>query len=334
MLKVYVAPVLPKVRVVPFLAERTQKDSRLFQDLPEGSYNGIFDRVSNPHQADIIALPHEYMHLEKRPEYLATYVELGRSLNKPLLISAYQDAPNSITVQHSRILRPSAYKSLLKKNEIIMPAYIEEVGSLYGTEPMAKGEKPTVGFAGKAGFKTVRERARYYLRNYVLRTGPRREGVYFRRKALSTLENDSAIDMRVHVRQTYSAHTKTIELSPEQARKEYIESIQNSLLTLAPRGDGNYSLRFYETLSLGRIPLLIDTDIPLPLEESIPYDDFILRVPWEDTTRINTAVTSFFTSHSDEEIRSMQIKARAAFEEYLYMPRFLKQVLTREYLRL
>jgi hypothetical protein len=274
------------------------------------------------------------MHLEKRPEYLATYVELGRSLNKPLLISAYQDAPNSITVQHSRILRPSAYKSLLKKNEIIMPAYIEEVGSLYGTEPMAKGEKPTVGFAGKAGFKTVRERARYYLRNYVLRTGPRREGVYFRRKALSTLENDSAIDMRVHVRQTYSAHTKTIELSPEQARKEYIESIQNSLLTLAPRGDGNYSLRFYETLSLGRIPLLIDTDIPLPLEESIPYDDFILRVPWEDTTRINTAVTSFFTSHSDEEIRSMQIKARAAFEEYLYMPRFLKQVLTREYLRL
>jgi len=179
---------------------------------------------------------------------------------------------------------------------------------------------------GKAGFSTMRDVARYLIRNYILRHGPDREGLYFRRHALASLARESAITLDVTARRRFSAHRKTIEVAPEDARRRYIESLKNSLFTLAPRGDGNFSLRFFETLAVGRIPVLIDTDAPLPLEDLIPYDEFIVRIPWQQVDQTGSLVASFFASKSDTEIEDMQRKARQMFETYLYMPAFLKRV--------
>ena len=38
------------------------------------------------------------------------------------------------------------------------------------------------------------------------------------------------------------------------------------------RGAGNFSIRFYETMAMGRIPFVIDTDIRLPLSDIIPWE--------------------------------------------------------------
>lgn len=50
------------------------------------------------------------------------------------------------------------------------------------------------------------------------------------------------------------------------ARKEYFENISNNIFTLCHRGAGNFSYRFYETLMMGRIPVLIDTDCVFPID--------------------------------------------------------------------
>jgi Exostosin family len=227
------------------------------------------------------------------------------------------------------ILRASAYKSTLLPNEIFMPAYVEDLGRVHGVVPQKKEGKPTVGFVGKAGFASMKEQLKYLVRNYIVRRGVGREGVYFRRLAMRTLEKDPRVELQVIMRKAFGAHKSTIELSPEQARKDYVENIKNSLFTLSPRGDGNFSLRFYETLSLGRIPLLIDTDIPLPLEDTINYDEFVVRVPWQDVERIGDYVVAFF-NQSEEEIVRRQALAREAFEKHLYMPRFLETVFNKE----
>ena len=210
-----------------------------------------------------------------------------------------------------------------------MPAYVEDIGKGKNIQ-LVKGNKPRVSFVGKAGFSSLREHVHYLLKNYVLLKGPQREGIYFRRKALGVLAKDPRIELRARVRKSFSAHKHTIELPPEEARQEYIQTILNSHFNLAPRGDGNYSLRFFETLAMGRVPIFIDTDAPLPLEDIISYDEFIVRVPSDDLQSLPDRVCAFFDSKSPEELALLSNKARAMFEQYLYMPKFLSIALTPE----
>lgn len=326
MRNVYVIEPLPGVRIIPFLASQEQKDNRLFQEVPWEDYGTFMNQVNDPASADIMLVPHEYAVLRKKSEYLAQCQEIARTHSKPLLISAYQDDPSPIQIPGTIILRSSAYKSQLGPHEVIMPAYIEDIGRTHGYEPMTKPDRASVGFVGKAGFSNVREAVRYVIRNYFLRHGPDREGMYFRRHALASLARESDISLDVTARRRFSGHRKTIEIAPEDARKRYIESLKNSLFTLAPRGDGNFSLRFFETMAVGRIPVLIDTDAPLPLEDLIPYNEFIVRIPWQQVDKTGALVAAFFASKSAEEIEAMQRKARQMFETYLYMPKFLEYV--------
>lgn len=332
MIKAYIPKPIPGLRQPLFLESLPTASSRLFQTIAHEEFAGIIEQVADVLSADIVIPPHEYADLLKHPEYFAKCQAEAVHARKRMLISAYQDNPSPIDLPNAIILRPSAYKSKLRPNEIIIPGYVEDIGRKTTIPVLSKGTRPSVGFAGKAGFSGLREWARYLVRNYIFRYGPEREGVYFRRRALASLARDSRITLNSIVRRHFSANRKTVEVSPEEARRDYIRSISDSLFTLAPRGDGNFSFRFFEVLSCGRIPILIDTDCSLPLSDRIRYDDFILRVPWQETDRVGEYVVRFFETHSEDELLEMQKKALSIFEEYLYMPAFLKIVLTREYL--
>jgi len=332
MLNVHVLPPIPGVRLVPFLSAGVEPSNRLFQNFPPHYFEGLFNRVETMTTADIVLFPHEYVNLQQHIEYLNLHLARARGAKKPFVVSAYQDDPTPIPIRDAVVLRSSAYKSELPPNDIVMPAYVEDVGAMYGTAPLPKGDEPIVGFAGKAGFDTWKDALRYAIKNYVLLYGPKRGGAYFRRLALQSLRRTSGIKSTIIVRRRYSAHRKSIEVPPEEARREFIRSIRDSHFTLAPRGDGNYSMRFYETLSMGRIPILIDTDMPLPLEDRIPYDDFIVRIPWQECGRTGEIIREFFARTSEERLIAMQCAARKAFEDHLIMPQFLRAVFSQEYL--
>jgi hypothetical protein len=110
-------------------------------------------------------------------------------------------------------------------------------------------------------------------------------------------------------------------------REEYIQNIVNSDFVLAPKGDANFSSRFYETLSLGRIPVLIDTDMVLPFADAIAYDEFVVRVPFADIAHTGDYILKFYESHSDAEWQEAGKKARAAYEQYLRFDRYMNRAL-------
>jgi len=83
---------------------------------------------------------------------------------------------------------------------------------------------------------------------------------------------------------------------------------------------------------MGRIPILIDTDMALPSEDIIPYDDFIVRVPGDRLHELPARVLKFWNEHDEAGLLAVQRKARAMFEAYLYMPAFLKRAFTLEIL--
>ena len=50
----------------------------------------------------------------------------------------------------------------------------------------------------------------------------------------------------------------------ERNKREYLDAIRNSWFTLCPSGSGPNSIRIYESLALGSIPIIITKDLALP----------------------------------------------------------------------
>lgn len=324
MRKFYVPEPYPNLRQIPLLAEPRSDDNRLFQHLPFSEYKNIFEIVSDIYESDAVLLPHYLTDLAMRVPYLEVVEQIAHKAGKKLIIFTTQDSPLPITRVNSIIIRPSAYASSLRLNEIVAPALVEDLGTMYGVVPLTKGKMPTIGFVGRADFDSLKARIKYFVRNYALYTDSHRDGMYFRRVAIRAIEKDTRLSSHIISRRRFGAHRTTLELSLESSRTEYVESIKNSLFVLAPRGDGNYSLRFYEALSLGRIPILIDTDIILPFEPELLYDDCVMRIPYSKVGQINEIVWTYWSQKSELELLQSQQRAREIFESYLYYPRFLR----------
>ena len=338
-LKLFVLPKISRKPWLPILELNfgVQKRNTLFQDIDPKKYEGIWELVDTQTEADYFIIPHSYNYIKEHGEYVKDCVEMARQYNKHIILFAYQDGAEPISIQRTIILRSSQYRMNRAANEIIMPAFVEDLGVMYGIQMRKKTHTPSVGFVGKAGFENPMHFVRFFIKNTLFRSHPYKDGLYYRRKAMSVLNaaqrsKKANIKTDFIVRSSYSGNIKSIPLDPAQARTEYVHNIIENDFTLAPKGDGNYSLRLYETLSLGRIPILIDTDTPLPLEDKIAYDDIILRVPHTDIGRLPEIIARTFTSWTPEQYNARQQKAREVFETYLYMPAFLRTVFTKEFL--
>lgn len=85
---------------------------------------------------------------------------------------------------------------------------------------------------------------------------------------------DFSIDFRVTPPFWTQAATERAAL-----RRSYSACLNRCRFQLCPRGRGLNSRRFYETLAHGRIPVLFSDAARLPLEDRIPWDRCVVRVP-------------------------------------------------------
>src|SRR3989344_146017 len=306
---------------------RIRKESRIFMERAfDVLKEPVFDLVDDVTSADFIMLPHDYFVIEKERDYVDQYVRLAKEHKKKLLIFDFSDFDRAIDISIATIFRVSQYRSSKRSNVIMMPAFAEDLGTHNSVIIKQKSNKPTIGFVGWATFNDSTQWLKYFAKNLLLH-GPRRQGVYFRRRAIAILSSDKRIKTNFITRSSFSGHRDTISLNPEIARQEYIDNISNSDFILAPKGDGNCSIRFYEALSLGHIPILIDTETVLPLEDVIDYDKFILRIPWQEIDSIPERVIEFYANLNNEQFVEMQEKAQGAFEQYLRFDKFIKYAL-------
>jgi len=264
--------------------------------------------------------------------YLNEYAELSAKYGKKTVVVNYGDAPAAVDLPNASVFVSSAYRYSMRPNEIMMPAYAEDLQGETPFVPRPKTQEPTIGFCGWSDYKNMKNFAGTMVGNALvnvralvkadMRIRSERKGLTFRRAALRALENQPGIRTHFLIRRSYSGHANTISLPPEQARQEYIDNMRTCDLALAVKGDGNYSYRFYEALGLGRILLFIDTETPLPLEGVVEYGKFILNVDAADTKDLAAVVREWWAGTSPEEIERMQRDARDAFANYLRTDRF------------
>jgi hypothetical protein len=100
-----------------------------------------------------------------------------------------------------------------------------------------------------------------------------------------------------------------LALAPSEAilRQKYLHVINDSQFVLCPRGVGLNSIRFFETMRMGRIPILIANDTKLPLNWLIKYENLIVRVPEHDIINTSDYVKQWLQTN-DLEAVSQQIR--------------------------
>ena len=297
--------------------------------------------VADPSMADFFLIPHKYSSLKKIPKdnarvLISHFVTLAEKYKKKILVFSMNDSDKHINIPHSIVFRCSQYRYKKRENEIIIPGYpfygrsinlVDYRKRIWKNITLReKIAKPTVSFCGWAGFSSVYKQfidktlVLYAdIKTHIFRNkyaGLHKSGIYFRMKAIKILQESTILNTNFIMRRSFMAQSGfdgKNRINPEIAEKENIESIINSDFVLCPKGHGNFSIRFYETLSFGRFPVLINTDCVLPLEDYIDYDKFVVSV---DHTRIQDterAIIDFYNSLKNEEFQERQKMARDAF---------------------
>jgi len=99
-------------------------------------------------------------------------------------------------------------------------------------------------------------------------------------------------------------------------RREFVNNILSSDYVLCARGWANCSIRFYETLSLGRIPVLIDTDCVLPFESAIDWRKYCVMVKENKPAQAARAIREFHETLAPGEFEALQKACRRLWEEW------------------
>lgn len=114
----------------------------------------------------------------------------------------------------------------------------------------------------------------------------------------------------------------------DNQKEEFEDNMNNNLFTLCYRGRGNFSIRFYETLMRGRIPIQINSSSIFPYEDEIDYSEIGIFIEEEDIAKIDLEklVKKYYYSKSVDELLQIQKNNRRIYEEYFHPDVYFSQM--------
>jgi hypothetical protein len=109
-------------------------------------------------------------------------------------------------------------------------------------------------------------------------------------------------------------YNKDLKINRVAFKQQYYESMQKSKFICCPRGGATNSIRFFESLYYGRIPIFVSDIQNLPLQNVISYEDFVIFVPPEEIMNMHLYVKEFLENNDLEEASQ---KAMKVYDKYL-----------------
>ena len=209
-----------------------------------------------------------------------------RDFQKTVIVFLCSDYSGLLNVPKNVLLfRTSIYKSIKQHNEFLLPYIWESFDEPFKELP--KTIKPIIGFCGN-----VKNNSGY------------------RQSCINRLESEPKIKTNFIGRDGFWGGKP----NDKEFSLEFKKNILDSHFTLSNRGKGNFSIRFYQVLSLGRIPALIDTDMVFPFEDEIDWDKIIIKTKTEKA--LIKKITSWWETKSDTEIIEIEKKCKEVFDYY------------------
>jgi hypothetical protein len=221
------------------------------------------------------------------------------------------------------VFRTSLVRSRRLPDEFALPAWSEDFLQCYlGGElrPRPRRARPTIGFCGNTMAGLPARTPGSGLRRLLGKPRQATAGLsveHPRTEALVAVESDPRLQPNFVLREGFWAGALGDTQALMGARGTYVQNMLNSDYVLCVRGIGNFSYRLYETLSVGRIPVFVDTDCVLPLDFEIDWRDYCVWVDESEIRQIGERVLEFHESLRDGEFEDLQRVCRRLWESHI-----------------
>lgn len=314
-----------------------------FSDADRVRLYGISEKevtfVKNMKEAHYVILPMSwnfYLTEHSRLEEVKKVVQEAKVLGKKVLSFMVGDFGVKIPAFDNLVVfRHSGDNTKLPKTHNGLPAFVEDpLPKYFDTTSITirdYHQRPTVGFCGQAnsslldaGTEILKTVGRNCMSAVGISQAPPQQVLstsYLRASVLQSLERDKAIKTNFILRKQYRAGATTAE-TREKTTLEFYKNIRDSGYVVCARGAGNFSVRFYETLAMGRIPVFIDTNCLLPLSDKIDWKKHVVWVEYADRNRVAEKVRDFHNSLSAGQFQDLQQQNRNLWQEHLTLGGF------------
>jgi hypothetical protein len=330
----------PHLPLVPLLqaigCRRTEHDTWWEQHAPGGDAVVALhhELVDDPGQADAVVVPLDWYWVRgpswaSRPDRrlarrLAEVVELGTQHNVPVVIFFTGDrSSDRVALDGAVVFREGGYRSRSRALDRSMPAFVDDLVTTHlGSAVLIdRPSRPTVGFCGLAARRTSagdrsREAAALALSLAYNRTAQPSQytGENLRCDAMDALQRHHGVetDFIVRTKSVFFGQTDTADV-----RTQFVDNMVANAYTLCIRGSGNYSYRLYEAMSMGRIPVIVDTDLALPRDDVIPWSEIAVWAAADQVDRLGDVVEAFHERLSPGDFVDLQHRLRQIWLDHL-----------------
>jgi hypothetical protein len=294
-----------------------------------------YELVKSMEEAEVVIIPVDvfYFFKYKKKQWLYDFIDKANKLNKKVWVYTAGDFGISLN-KKVHMFRFGGFNSKMDKNTFVLPAYTVDPYQVnnFNFKTLVKSELPCIAFVGHANGSILKLAKEFliYLKINFERITKKRFSDYQpfypsgskRYKFLRSLQKNNQIQTDFIFRKRYRAGAKT-----EEERKKttavFFENIYNNPYTLCLRGAGNFSVRLYETLAMGRIPVVIDTDIRLPLNTLINWEKHCLIV---SETDVEEKLIAFHDTINHKDFEQMQEDNRTLWLNYLNREAYFNRI--------
>ncbi len=312
----------------PLINQRTLEQNR-------SVYGSVVDQyllVDDISQADWAVLPYgwNYYHKSRLIPQALEFVARAQDAGKPVLTWITGDFGARVPSSDVWVFGAAGYRNKAGEKRFGSPVFIRdpliELGMGDKIVVRNKGARPRIGFCGYASISPVKSvgfAMRTLIRNiaspFHLNSDEPQElypAVLLRQQVLESLEHSPLVETDFIRRARYKAGVSNAE-QERSAKQEFFNNIRDTDYTVCARGGGNFSVRLYETLAMGRIPVLIDTDCLLPYANDPRWRECCVYVERGEVSSVAEKVGDFHARLSENDFMEMQHSARRFWVECL-----------------
>jgi hypothetical protein len=303
--------------------------------------------VSSGKDADLFVLSIPWKRTRSDARALAfaeSEIRHAADLGKLILIFFDSDHDEPVVwPAHAVVFRFSIYADTRRANEFSMPTFSQDFLAPRSGGVLRLREKspvPVVSFCGYApplGCRLSVQRLRETARETAYRLGllsHRRHLIAHapRVRALRTLRRTAGIDARFILRDQFAFNRWGVlqpggtPASAARQRAEFVENLDDADYALCARGLANCSIRFYEALSLGRIPVFINTACVLPYDWLVPWRHVCVWIEEHDLADVGRRLRDYHRNLTPEDFAAKQRLARELFVQWLSPEGFFREL--------
>ena len=298
-------------------------------------------------ECDVCLFPINYNQVwdakDRRPEKVSNFIGKVESSGKQVFVFLGHDiSATGVNMEKAIVFSGAIDKSRQVKNVYSYPHFFSDLLLYNDTTfaPKIKSEVPVVGFCGYAPpleIELSKEKAISFLKlvaNYagLMKMFPSKISHSYRARAIIALKKSNKVKPNLRIKNTFAfgpngqLNTGNTKESDTDFRKNFINNILESDYTLCVRGIGNNSIRFFETLCCGRIPVFVNTDSVLPFDHIINWKEKCLWVEEKGIDDVGSAVSEFHRNISAADYQKLQGELRNLWVEYLSPLGFYKNL--------